>query len=248
MFDLQAFSKTNRTRCESPTGFNHALESWSVSDWMTAAIGEVGEAANIVKKLNRYRDGIPGNDKSEEELRAALGKEIADAAIYLDLLAQRVGFDLSQLIQAKFDETSRKIGWTPMESTESTTTQDRSERMSAFIEATCPQCDGPIGWFGQMVDRPKCPVCGHSYTQETLRNLDAKMHEAEAKLLDALGNSPGRELRKQRNVAGMTLFDAATAVGVTLTQFSAWERNEGEMTTEQRHKWEAAIAAAEGKS
>lgn len=116
MFDLQAFSKTNRQRSESPTGFNHTLESWSVSDWMTAVIGEVGEAANIVKKLNRYRDGIPGNDKSEDDLRAALGKEIADAAIYLDLLAQRVGFDLSQLIQAKFDETSRKIGWASAES------------------------------------------------------------------------------------------------------------------------------------
>lgn len=55
------FSKANRERCESPDGFNHDLNSWSTSDWITAVMGELGEAANVVKKLNRVRDGIPGN-------------------------------------------------------------------------------------------------------------------------------------------------------------------------------------------
>lgn len=30
---------------------------WSLSDWFTAAMGELGEAANVAKKLNRERDG-----------------------------------------------------------------------------------------------------------------------------------------------------------------------------------------------
>ena len=79
-------SAKNRLRCESKSGFNHALSSWSLSDWMTATAGELGEAANIIKKLNRYRDGIPGNSESEEELRSKLADELADVAIALDLL------------------------------------------------------------------------------------------------------------------------------------------------------------------
>lgn len=61
MLTFDGFSMINRMRCESPEGFNHALESWSLSDWITATTGELGEAANIAKKLNRIRDGIPGN-------------------------------------------------------------------------------------------------------------------------------------------------------------------------------------------
>lgn len=55
------FSQANRDRCESPQGFNHKLVDWSTSDWFVAVMGELGEAANVAKKLNRVRDGIPGN-------------------------------------------------------------------------------------------------------------------------------------------------------------------------------------------
>ena len=106
------FSLRNKIRCESANGFNHKMDSWSLSDWMTAVTGEVGEAANIVKKLNRCRDGIPGNAESEPQLRALLADEIADAAIYLDLLAQAAGFDLETIRDAKFAKTSAKIGYT----------------------------------------------------------------------------------------------------------------------------------------
>lgn len=107
------FSQLNRERCTSPNGFAHALSSWSLSDWLTATVGELGEAANIAKKLNRVRDGIPGNDQSEEELRAAFKEEIADVFIYLDLLAQSEGFLLEDAVQEKFAKTSRKIGYEP---------------------------------------------------------------------------------------------------------------------------------------
>jgi NTP pyrophosphatase (non-canonical NTP hydrolase) len=107
------FSQANRIRCESPHGFNHAINSWSESDWMTALIGEAGEAANLIKKLNRVRDGIPGNgDVSQSDLTAGLADEIADTFIYLDLLAQRLGFDLETIVRDKFNRTSQKIGST----------------------------------------------------------------------------------------------------------------------------------------
>jgi NTP pyrophosphatase (non-canonical NTP hydrolase) len=108
-----SFSERNRERCEAANGFNHKLNSWSLSDWLTATAGELGEAANIIKKLNRVRDGIPGNSETPEQLRAALADEFADVAVYLDLMAQAAGFDLEEIREAKFAKTSRKIGYGP---------------------------------------------------------------------------------------------------------------------------------------
>jgi NTP pyrophosphatase (non-canonical NTP hydrolase) len=111
MMTFQKFSVANRARCEGQDGFAHELGSWSLSDWFTATMGELGEAANVAKKLARVRDGIPGNTSSEEELRADLADEIADTLIYLDLLAQSQGIDLARAVVAKFNKTSRKIGF-----------------------------------------------------------------------------------------------------------------------------------------
>lgn len=108
---VPTFSQRNRQRCESPSGFNHKLDSWSLSDWLTATAGELGEAANIIKKLNRVRDNIPGNSETHEQLRAALADELADVAIYLDLMTQAAGFDLEAIREAKFAKTSTKIGY-----------------------------------------------------------------------------------------------------------------------------------------
>jgi NTP pyrophosphatase (non-canonical NTP hydrolase) len=104
------FAQVNRERCEAADGFGHPLSGWSVSDWFLAAMGEFGEAANKAKKLNRVRDGIPGNSETPDELRAGLADEIADTVIYLDLLAQSEGFDLGTIVSSKFNRTSEKIG------------------------------------------------------------------------------------------------------------------------------------------
>lgn len=109
--DLRQFSLANRERCEAASGFNHQLHSWSTSDWFTAVVGELGEAANVAKKLNRVRDGITGNDESPDELRLNLGRELADTFIYLDLLAQSVGVNLSDVVPSVFNAKSEKIGY-----------------------------------------------------------------------------------------------------------------------------------------
>ena len=113
--DIFAFSKMNRIRCESPDGFNHQIKNWSLSDWMTATAGELGEASNLIKKLNRIRDGLPGNSETETAiaLHTKLADEIADTYIYLDLLAQAAGFDMTEIVLWKFKKTSKKIGYTP---------------------------------------------------------------------------------------------------------------------------------------
>ncbi len=87
----------NLERCE--TSF-HPLSDWSETDWMCAVAGEVGEAANLIKKRRRP-EPIPVD---------VVMDELADAVIYLDLLAARLGEDLGRHVARKFDVTSRKVG------------------------------------------------------------------------------------------------------------------------------------------
>lgn len=87
------------------------LVSWSLSDWFTAMAGEVGELGNIVKKLNRARDGLKGNKETPEQLRVMLGKEVADILIYLDLFCQVAGIDLVAATCEKFNEVSERNGF-----------------------------------------------------------------------------------------------------------------------------------------
>jgi NTP pyrophosphatase (non-canonical NTP hydrolase) len=108
---FEEFSAANRARCEAQNGFNHQLNTWTASDWMTALVGELGEAANIVKKLNRYRDGINGNKEAEDALRAKLRQELGDTFVYLDLLAQSLGFNISDAAAEVFNTKSAEIGY-----------------------------------------------------------------------------------------------------------------------------------------
>jgi NTP pyrophosphatase (non-canonical NTP hydrolase) len=108
---FEEFSQANRARCESPQGFNHPLSGWSSSDWMTALVGEIGEAANVVKKLNRCRDGVPGNKLTADELRDQLRKELGDVFVYLDLMAQSLGFNIADAATEVFDAKSADIGY-----------------------------------------------------------------------------------------------------------------------------------------
>ena len=105
------FSKRNLKRCESPYGFNHKLDSWSPSDWMVAVVGELGEAANILKKINRVRDGVPGNKEATYTLYKKFQEEIADTYIYLDLLCQSMGVDLEKTVNEVFESKSKEIGY-----------------------------------------------------------------------------------------------------------------------------------------
>lgn len=68
--------------------------------------GEVGEACNVIKKLERERLGIRGSRASV----AMLAEELADAVICLDLIAMQVGIDLDDAVRTKFNATSHKYG------------------------------------------------------------------------------------------------------------------------------------------
>lgn len=102
-------SVINRQRAERWHG--DGLHSWSLADWAVALAGECGELCNVVKKLNRVRDGLRGNRESPEELRQMLADEIADVFLYLDLLAQSQRLLLEEVVRAKFNATSDRLGF-----------------------------------------------------------------------------------------------------------------------------------------
>lgn len=76
---------------------------WSRSDWLEAIVGELGEYANKSKK---YRRG----DISQAEFLVEAKKELADVAVYLDILAFRLGIELGEAVREKFNEISRRVG------------------------------------------------------------------------------------------------------------------------------------------
>jgi NTP pyrophosphatase (non-canonical NTP hydrolase) len=87
------------------------LTNWSLSDWAVAFAGEAGELCNVVKKLNRVRDGLVGNRESNDTLCVMLRAEIADCYLYLDLFAQAAGVSLAEAVRDKFNAVSERNGF-----------------------------------------------------------------------------------------------------------------------------------------
>jgi len=75
---------------------------WSLSQWSNAVLGELGELANVIKKIER-------EDFTLEEARVDCAKECADVMTYLDILAFRLGVDLGQATVDKFNEVSDRV-------------------------------------------------------------------------------------------------------------------------------------------
>lgn len=88
-------------RAERPSSDSfHQCARWSPTDWGCALAGEVGEACNLIKKLHR----------GDHVDRGAIAHELADVAIYLDILAGRLGIDLGAAVVEKFNIVSERVG------------------------------------------------------------------------------------------------------------------------------------------
>ena len=83
---------------------------WDPSDLITLTYratelaGEVGEACNDIKKLERERLGIRGTRTTVEHT----AEELADVIICADLIAMELGIDLGEAVRSKFNATSEK--------------------------------------------------------------------------------------------------------------------------------------------
>ena len=69
--------------------------------------GEVGEACNQIKKLERHLRCMVGGDPDLEPIKDELG----DVVICADLVAMQLGIDLAKAVQRKFNKTSAKHGF-----------------------------------------------------------------------------------------------------------------------------------------
>lgn len=117
----------NRSQRWHPGG----LTDWSLSDWLCATGGELGEAMNAAKKLKRIEEGIANlssdPDRQVDDAEAAYDlilEELADTMCYLVLAAARVTAmrfanprgkdaveDLNWAIVEKFNAVSERYGF-----------------------------------------------------------------------------------------------------------------------------------------
>lgn len=100
--------------------------------------GEVGEACNVIKKLERERLGIKGSRDTVDHL----AQELADVVICTELIALKYGIDLSTAVIDKFNATSEQVGF-PIKLGESS---DKEMLVHEF-ELCCPGCN-------------ECKICG----------------------------------------------------------------------------------------
>lgn len=100
------FQEANKKRCVK--GFGHPVdttnEDWPWQNWAICIAGEAGEFANLVKKVIR-------GDFSLEAKREELLKELADIITYSDLAISSLGGNTAEVVSAKFEEVSNRIGY-----------------------------------------------------------------------------------------------------------------------------------------
>ena len=94
---------------------NGNTDRWTLGDWANAMQGEAGEAGNVVKKMRRCETdddfGTRVFDKATwERYTDMLAEELADVIIYCDLLADKVGINLTDAVRDKFNKVSRREG------------------------------------------------------------------------------------------------------------------------------------------
>lgn len=90
------------------------INDWTPERWMTATTGELGEAANALKKLFRIDDEIANISEADRQISTRqeaidkIAEEVADTFIYLNLFACRLGIDLAAEVVKKFNSTSER--------------------------------------------------------------------------------------------------------------------------------------------
>jgi len=94
--------KANKARQEEWDSENQISLSYRGNE----LAGEVGEACNIIKKLERERMDIRGSRSTLDEL----ADELADVIICVDLICMHEGIDLEKAVRDKFNATSNKYG------------------------------------------------------------------------------------------------------------------------------------------
>ena len=106
--EIKQFQSINTQR--ALTWHKGGLQEWSLLEWAGAAAGELGEAANIAKKIRRMDMEINSNNNisTREKAVEMLGDEIADTITYMFLLASAAGIDVESAMIRKFNAISKR--------------------------------------------------------------------------------------------------------------------------------------------
>ena len=110
-----AITAVNVARCNR--WHKGGINDWTPERWMTATTGELGEAANALKKLFRIDDDIANINEADRQISTRqeaidkIAEEVADTFIYLNLFACRLGIDLATEVVKKFNSTSERYGF-----------------------------------------------------------------------------------------------------------------------------------------
>lgn len=118
---LSRIQAINVDRCSRWHG-KEGVNDWNSLEWMGAAAGELGEAANLAKKLKRFDFNMQQNatirsleDTEAIDQRAELvrryGREIAGTMFYLLLAAAREGLDPYEILRDEFNHISEREGF-----------------------------------------------------------------------------------------------------------------------------------------
>lgn len=102
--DLAVVQQRCRDRLEEMTakfGPNHG-EGWSLNDWIVAVTGELGEFANISKKVRR-------GDLTIEDALPDLRLEFADIMAYLMYVANKLDIDISEVFVEKWNIIGHRL-------------------------------------------------------------------------------------------------------------------------------------------
>lgn len=95
--------------CITATGrpiYSGTLQTAALS---MARIG--GKLGDVVKKLNRVRDGLEGNKLTPTQLEEHLSHYIGAVGRQCDVLANRIGLNLHECVARKFNAVSERMGF-----------------------------------------------------------------------------------------------------------------------------------------
>lgn len=88
----------------SKESFNIDIDKMPLPELGNALAGEVGEACNIIKKINRRDFNI-----GDLNIKLDLGKELSDIIFYVLMLSKRSQIDIESALVQKFNEISTRI-------------------------------------------------------------------------------------------------------------------------------------------
>ena len=101
LMDLQCAADARLVEITKKLGEDHG-DNWSLNDWIVAVTGELGEFADISKKVRR-------GDLTLEQAKPELRLEFADILAYLIYLGNKLDIDIGDAFKEKWNIIGHRL-------------------------------------------------------------------------------------------------------------------------------------------